>query len=270
MTERREPTINTTTWSAKDAEKLYHMPGWGLGFFRINAEGHVSVHPDRKPGSGLDLYQLALDLNAQGVGLPLLIRFSDILKSRIHDLNADFQRAIQEFGYQGSYQVVYPIKVNQQRHVVEEIVEFGREVNVGLECGSKAELQAVLGLTDRSDHVIVCNGYKDEEFIRLALMGQRLGHQVFLVLERLAEFEILHRLATELGVTPTIGVRIKLATQGAGRWAKSGGENSKFGLGSSQLLQLLDRLQEAGAVDWLRLIHFHLGSQITDIRFVKA
>jgi arginine decarboxylase len=270
LTERREPTIDTTTWSAKDAEKLYHMPGWGLGFFRINAEGHVSVHPDRKPGSGLDLYQLALDLNAQGVGLPLLIRFSDILKSRIHDLNADFQRAIQEFGYQGSYQVVYPIKVNQQRHVVEEIVEFGREVNVGLECGSKAELQAVLGLTDRSDHVIVCNGYKDEEFIRLALMGQRLGHQVFIVLERLAEFDILHRIATDLQITPTIGVRIKLATQGAGRWAKSGGENSKFGLGSSQLLQLLDRLQEVGAVDWLRLIHFHLGSQITDIRFVKA
>jgi arginine decarboxylase len=154
--------------------------------------------------------------------------------------------------------------------VVEEIVEFGREVGVGLECGSKAELQAILGLTDRTDHVIVCNGYKDEEFMRLALMGQRLGHTVFVVLERLAELDTLRRVAEELGVIPTLGVRIKLATQGSGRWAKSGGEQSKFGLSASQLLLLLEKLRELGAQDWLKLIHFHLGSQITDIRYIKS
>jgi len=268
---RQESTINATEWSIRDAEKLYNMQGWGLGFFRVNAEGHVAMHPDRKAGSpGLDIYRLALDLNAQGIGLPLLIRFSDILHARIRDLHADFQRAIQEFSYQGAYSVVYPIKVNQQRHVIEEIVEFGREVGVGLECGSKAELQAILGLTDRTDHIIVCNGYKDEEFMRLAMMGQRLGHTVFVVLERIAEFEILCRVAREMGVTPRLGVRIKLATQGSGRWAKSGGEKSKFGLGASQLLFLLERLKAAGADEWLKLIHFHLGSQITDIRFIKA
>ncbi len=266
----RERAINTTTWTVKDAEKLYNMSGWGLGFFRINQDGHVTVHPDRKPGHGLDLYQLALDLNDQGVGLPLLIRFSDILRARLHDLTADFRRAIQEFDYQGSYQLAYPIKVNQQRHVVEEILEFGRDVGVGLECGSKAELQAILGLTDRTDHLIICNGYKDEEFMRLALTGQRLGHSVFIVLERLAEFETLRRVAAEMDVTPTLGVRIKLATQGSGRWAKSGGEQSKFGLTATQLLGLLDRLEATGARDWLKLIHFHLGSQITDIRFIKA
>ena len=266
----QERAISTNGWTIKDAEKLYNMQGWGLGFFRVNADGHVTVHPDGRPGSGLDLYRLALDLNAQGVGLPLLIRFSDILKARIHNLHADFQRAIQEFGYQGGYNIVYPIKVNQQRHVVEEILEFGREVGVGLECGSKAELQAILGLTDRSDHIIVCNGYKDEEFMRLALMGQRLGHTVFIVLERQAEFETLRRTAEELGVAPTMGVRIKLATQGSGRWAKSGGEKSKFGLGVSELLQLLKRVEKANAREWLKLIHFHLGSQITDIRYIKA
>jgi arginine decarboxylase len=262
--------INTADWAIKDAEKLYNMAGWGLGFFRVNPEGHVTMHPDRKPGRGLDLYQLALDLNDQGIGLPLLIRFSDILRARLHDLSADFRRAIQEFGYQGDYTVAYPIKVNQQRHVVEEILEFGRDLGVGLECGSKAELQAILGLTDRTDHLIICNGYKDEEFMRLALMGQRLGHPVFIVLERLAELDTLRRVAKELDIVPTMGVRIKLATQGSGRWAKSGGEQSKFGLGASQLLALLDRLDQAGAKDWLKLIHFHLGSQITDIRFIKA
>jgi arginine decarboxylase len=266
----QEPTISSPEWTIKDAEKLYNMHGWGLGFFRVNPEGHVTVHTDRKPGPGLDLYQLALDLNAQGVGLPLLIRFSDILRSRIHDLHADFQRAIQEFGYEGRYTVVYPVKVNQQRHVVEEILEFGAEVGAGLECGSKAELQAVLGLTDRTDHIIVCNGYKDEEFMHLALMGQRLGHPVYVVLEQPGEFDTLARAAEAVGVTPTMGVRIKLATQGAGRWAKSGGEQSKFGLGATHLLRLLERLQATGRKDWLKLIHFHLGSQITDIRYIKA
>jgi arginine decarboxylase len=247
------------------------MQGWGQGYFRINPEGHVAVHVDgNRSGAGLDLHRLALDLNAQGMQLPLLIRFSDILKARIELLATEFGRVIDEFGYEGSYTTVYPIKVNQQRHVVEEIVEYGGPYGVGLECGSKAELQAVLGLTDRTDHLIVCNGYKDEEFLRFALMAQRLGHRVFIVVEQLAELDEILKVADEIGVEPTLGVRVKLATEGRGRWAKSGGERSKFGLAAPQLLRLLERLDTLGRRGSLKLLHFHLGSQITDIRYIKA
>jgi len=246
------------------------MSGWGLGFFRISPEGHVTVHPDANRKRGLDLYHLAMDLHAQGVGLPLLLRFSDILRARIQALTGEFGNAIKEFGYEGTYTTVYPVKVNQQRHVVQEIVEFGAPFGVGLECGSKPELQAVLGLNESANHLIVCNGYKDEEFMRLALMGQKLGHTVMVVLEQLNELDVLLKLADEMGVQPTAGVRIKLATEGSGRWAKSGGERSKFGLSAVELMRLLDRLGELGRKDILRLVHFHLGSQITDIRYVKA
>jgi arginine decarboxylase len=258
------------SWTTKDAEKLYNIQGWGQGYFRVNPEGHVAVHPGRDPKQGLDLFQLALDLEAQGVRLPLLVRFSDILKSRLEMLAEAFASARKEFGYEGSYTTVYPIKVNQQRHVVEEIVEFGTPLGVGLECGSKPELQAVLGLSEGTDHIIVCNGYKDEEFLRLAMMGQKLGHDVFIVVEQLNELESLLRVAAEIGVKPNIGVRIKLATEGSGRWAKSGGERSKFGLNATQLTRLCARLEAEGMKDQLRLVHFHLGSQITDIRFIKA
>jgi arginine decarboxylase len=263
-------SVAAMSWSVKDSEKLYNMPGWGHGFFRINSEGHVTVHPEGKSGGGLDLYRLALDLSAQGMQLPLLIRFSDLLKSRIELLAAEFRRAIDEFQYEGRYTTVYPVKVNQQRHVVEEIVEFGTPYGVGLECGSKAELQAVLGLTSRTDHLIICNGYKDEEFLRFALVAERLGHQVFIVIEQFAELEPVLRIAAELGVTPRLGVRIKLATEGRGRWAKTGGERSKFGLSAPQLLRVLERLDELDRRQCLKLLHFHLGSQITDIRYVKA
>jgi arginine decarboxylase len=267
---RRSSKIAATSWTIADAEKLYNMKGWGLGYFRINAEGRVVVHPDANPKRGLDLHRLALDLHAQGVGLPLLLRFSDILKARIETLATQFQTAIKEFGYDGTYTTVYPIKVNQQRHVVEEIVQFGAPFGVGLECGSKAELQAVLGLTDRGDHIIVCNGYKDEEYTRLALMGQRLGHTVYIVIEQTSELDTLLMVADEMKVVPTLGVRIKLATEGSGRWAKSGGEKSKFGLSAVELVKLLDRLTELKRKDLLKLVHFHLGSQITDIQYIKA
>ncbi len=271
----RSRTIATTVaappnWTIKDAEKLYNMTGWGLGYFRVNPEGHVTVHPDANRKRGLDLFQLAMDLNAQGVGLPLLLRFSDILRSRLQSLASEFASAIKEFGYEGSYTTVYPVKVNQQRHVVQEIVEFGAPYGVGLECGSKPELQAILGLNETTNHLIVCNGYKDEEFMRLALMGQKLGHTVMIVLEQLNELEVLLKVAEEMGVQPTAGVRVKLATEGSGRWAKSGGERSKFGLGAVELMRLLDELDRIGRKDLLRLVHFHLGSQITDIRYVKA
>ena len=270
----RSPTIATIAalraWTTKDAEKLYNMSGWGQGYFRINPDGHVTVHPDANRKRGLDLYNLAMDLKEQGVGLPLLLRFSDILRSRIHALASEFQNAIKEFGYDSTYTTVYPIKVNQQRHVVQEIVEFGAPHGVGLECGSKPELQAILGLNESTDHLIVCNGYKDEEFMRLALMGQKLGHTVMIVLEQLTELEVLLKVADEMGVQPTAGIRIKLATEGSGRWAKSGGERSKFGLGAVELMKLLDQLERGGRKDILKLVHFHLGSQITDIRYVKA
>ena len=263
-------TVAPPTWTVKDAEKLYNMNGWGLGYFRINPDGHVTVHPDANRKRGLDLYHLATDLHAQGVGLPLLLRFSDILKSRIEALSGEFSNAIKEFGYDGSYTTVYPVKVNQQRHVVQEIVEFGAPYGVGLECGSKPELQAVLGLNEDTRHLIVCNGYKDEEYMRLALMGQKLGHTVMVVLEQLNELDVLLKVADEMGVASTAGVRIKLATEGSGRWAKSGGERSKFGLSAVELMRLLDELERRGRKDILKLVHFHLGSQITDIRHVKA
>jgi arginine decarboxylase len=231
----------------------------------------VVVRPDpNRPERVLDLHELAMDLEEQGVALPVLLRFSDILQTRIEQLSERFESAMREFEYTGGYTTVYPIKVNQQRHVVEEIFEFGRKHQVGLECGSKPELQAVLGLTESTEHLIVCNGYKDEEFMRLALMGQKLGHRVFIVLEQLSELDVLLDAAADLGVAPTAGVRIKLATEGSGRWAQSGGEKSKFGLSAAELMKLVDRLRERGQLDVLKLIHFHLGSQITDIRHVKA
>jgi arginine decarboxylase len=258
-------------WTVESARTLYNIEGWGLGFFDINEAGHVVVRPDReKTDRELDLFELANDLEEQGVGLPLLLRFSDILRSRIESLNQKFAHAREEYSYTGGYTTVYPIKVNQQRHVVEEIVEFGKSAGVGLECGSKPELQAILGLAEHTDHMIVCNGYKDDEFMRLALMGQKLGHQVFIVLEQLSEVDVLLSVADELGVTPNAGVRIKLYSEGSGRWAKSGGEKSKFGLSTAQLVKLVDKLKGLGRLDILKLIHFHLGSQITDIRYIKA
>ena len=258
-------------WTIDSARTLYNIEGWGIGFFDINDKGHVVVRPDSdNPERELDLFELASDLEEQGVGLPLLLRFSDILCSRIESLTERFKRATREYEYTGGYTTVYPIKVNQQRHVVEEIVEFGKASGVGLECGSKPELQAVLALAEHTDHLIVCNGYKDEEFMRLALMGQKLGHKVFIVIEQLSEIDVLLQVADELGVTPTAGVRIKLHSEGSGRWAKSGGEKSKFGLSTAQLVKLVDRLRDENRLEVLKLIHFHLGSQITDIRYIKA
>ena len=257
-------------WTIEDALECYNVEGWGVGYFGINEKGHVTVHPTKDAERGLDLYEMAQDLEAQGVALPLLLRFSDILRTRVESLAHRFEKAIDDFDYEGKYTTVYPIKVNQQRHVVEEILEFGKTHDVGLEVGSKPELQAVLALSERNDHVIVCNGYKDEEFIRLALMGQKLGHTVFIVLEKINEVDLLLRVAEEMEVTPTAGVRIKLASTGSGKWAATGGERSKFGLNASQLMLVLDKLEAAGKLDILKLIHFHLGSQIPDIRNVKT
>jgi arginine decarboxylase len=259
----------TQAWTVNDARELYNVDGWGVGYFGVSDSGHVTVHPTKEEGRGLDLFELAMDLEAQGIGLPLLLRFSDILCTRIQTLAERFQRAIDDYDYKGGYTTVYPIKVNQQRHVVEEILKFGQPHHAGLEVGSKPELQAVLALTERTDHIIICNGYKDEEFMRLALMGQKLGHEVFIVIEKISEVDTLLKVAEEMGVEPMAGVRVKLASTGSGKWAESGGERSKFGLNSSQLIRVLDKLEAAGKRHILKLLHFHLGSQITDIRNVK-
>jgi arginine decarboxylase len=257
-------------WTIDSARALYNVEGWGAGFFDVNESGHVIVRPDKeRPDRIIDLYEITNDLEEQGIALPVLLRFSDILRSRIEALTTRFEQAREEFGYNGGYTTVYPIKVNQQRHVVEEIVEFGKSHRVGLECGSKPELQAILGLAENTDHIIVCNGYKDEEFMRLALMGQKLGHQVYIVIEQLSEIDVLLQVADEMQVTPTAGVRIKLASRGFGRWKESGGEKSKFGLNAAQLMQAIDKLRALNRLDMIKLVHFHLGSQITDIRFIK-
>ena len=259
-----------TTWSIDAARVLYNVEGWGAGFFDINDQGHVVVRPDKeRPERVIDLFEITNDLEEQGIALPVLLRFSDILRSRIESLTTRFEQAAEEFAYSGGYTTVYPIKVNQQRHVVEEIVEFGKAHRVGLECGSKPELQAILGLAENTEHMIICNGYKDEEFMRLALMGQKLGHQVYIVIEQLSEIDVLLQVADEMQVTPTAGVRIKLASRGFGRWKESGGEKSKFGLNAAQLMQAIDKLRALNRLDMIKLVHFHLGSQITDIRFIK-
>jgi arginine decarboxylase len=258
-------------WTIEQAKALYNVEGWGAGYFDVSERGRIVVRPDRDhPDRSLDLFDLANDLEEQGVGLPVLLRFSDILRSRIESLSERFEAAIREFEYAGGYTTVYPIKVNQQRHVLEEIVQFGAAHGVGLECGSKPELQAVLGLSESTGHMIVCNGYKDEEFMRLALMGQKLGHRVFIVIEQLSELDVLLAAADDLGAPPTAGVRIKLSSEGAGRWAQSGGERSKFGLNTVQVVKLIDRLRAAGRLDLLKLVHFHIGSQVTDIRYIKS
>lgn len=260
----------STKWTVDDSKELYQVEGWGIGYFDINEAGHVTVHPTKERNRFLDLFELCRDLEQQGVGLPVLLRFSDILRTRVQELSNCFQVAMKEVEYSGGYTTVYPIKVNQQRHVVEEILGFGRAFGVGLEVGSKPELQAVLALTETTDHLIVCNGYKDEEFMRLALIGQKLGHQVFIVIEKESEVDVLLRVANSMGVLPNAGIRVKLASEGSGKWADSGGERSKFGLTSPQLIRVIDKLRNAGRLEILKLLHFHIGSQIADIRSVKV
>ena len=256
-------------WTIEDARTLYNIEGWSVGYFDINEKGHVTVHPTKEPGKGLDIFELASDLQAQGVGLPILLRFPDILRTRIETLVSRFAAAMAEYDYDGGYTLVYPIKVNQQRRVLEELVAAGDVHGVGLEVGSKPELQAVLALSERPNHLIICNGYKDEEYLYLALMGQKLGHEVMVVIENISEVDLLLKLADEMEVQPTAGVRIKLSSAGAGRWSETAGEKSKFGLSASQLMRVVEKLKAVGCTDILTMVHFHLGSQIPDVRNIK-
>ncbi len=256
-------------WTAKDAADLYEVPNWGKGYFSVNARGHVAVHPGKAPRQAIDLKQLVDRLQARGIHTPVLIRFGDMLRNQLAELHGAFQTAIADHGYTAGYQCVYPIKVNQQRQVVEEVLEYGRPYRFGLEAGSKPELLAVIALAD--EHTpIVCNGFKDDRFVETALLAQKVGRQIFLVIEKYTDLETILRYAERLDVRPLIGVRVKLASVGSGRWQSSGGHRSKFGLTVTELLRALDELKRRDMADCLNLLHFHLGSQITNIRHIKG
>jgi arginine decarboxylase len=258
----------TRRWTVADAAELYEVAAWGKGYFSINDLGHVCVHPNKDPRRSIDLKQLVDRLLARGIQTPVLIRFGDILKHRLGDIHAAFQQAIREHDYKGGYQCVFPIKVNQQRQVVEEVMDFGRPYHFGLEAGSKPELLAVIAVAS-NDMPIVCNGFKDDEFIETAMLAQKIGRQIYLVVEKYTDLGVILQKAEEVGVRPQIGVRVKLATPGSGRWQSSGGYRSKFGLSVSEILRLLAELKARNMHDCFKLLHFHLGSQITNIRHIK-
>ena len=256
-------------WTIENSKDLYNIRGWGLEYFDINNKGHIIVQPQNGNNHSIDLKELVEDIQAKGYSLPALIRFSDILKASISNLANAFNKSIKEYSYDGTYHGVYPIKVNQQKQVVEEIIKFGRPFNFGLEAGSKPELHAILAILDNPEALLICNGYKDETFIRLALMSQKLGKRVFIVVERPGELKIIDQVAKEIDIKPNIGLRIKLTSAGEGRWAESSGEYSKFGLNSMELIDALDFAEQHNIKSCIRLIHFHLGSQITNIRRIK-
>ena len=256
-------------WTVRDSIELYNVANWGTGFFTANDKGHVEVRPRGDQGSGIDLLDLVQDLDQRGLRTPLLVRFSDILASRVQGLCAAFAKAIGEYGYKGGFRGVYPIKVNQQRHVVEEIVEYGASQGVGLEAGSKPELLIALAILDTPGSLIICNGYKDRAYIETALLAQRLGRQPIIVVDRFREVDLIVKLARELGIRPHIGVRARLTTKGAGKWVESTGDRSKFGLTAVEIVEAVDLLRAEGMLDCLELLHFHIGSQITAIRAHK-
>ncbi len=256
-------------WTVTDSMEVYNVGQWGAGFFGINPAGNVVVSPSGATGPSFDLKELVDELQQRGIELPLLIRFSDILRTRIDQLNAAFDKAMAEHDYHGSYMGVFPIKVNQQRHVIQEIVQYGRPHRFGLEAGSKPELLAVLAMLEAPEPLIICNGYKDIEYIDMALWGTKLGKQVVIVIEEFAELARVLDRAKVLGVSPKIGFRTKLSSRGSGRWQESGGATSKFGLSVSDILRAVELLRSADMLDCLVLTHFHLGSQVTNIRSIK-
>jgi arginine decarboxylase len=257
-------------WKVHDAAETYGIRNWSKGYFSVNKSGHVAVHPNKLPEQAIDLKSLIDQIQARGIQLPILLRFTDILRHRMGEIHDAFRNAIREFDYQGNYCCVYPIKVNQQRHVVEEILDFGRPFNFGIEAGSKPELLAVLALTNGQETPIICNGFKDDEFIKMTVLARKIGKQIIPVVEKFTELEAIVRHAQELNVKPVIGVRVKLASRGAGRWKSSAGYRSKFGLTITEVLEVFDYLKQRELSDCLQLVHFHLGSQITNIRNIKS
>jgi len=262
-------TSTTRAWSVHDASELYEVSRWGHGYFSVNSAGHVQVHPTKDPARSIDLKELVDRLQLRGISLPVLVRFTDILEHRLGEIHAAFQGAISQHQYQGGYSCVYPIKVNQQRQVVEEVLNFGRRYKFGLEAGSKPELLAVMALAD-NETPIICNGFKDAEYIEAAMLAQKIGRNIIPVVEKYTELGLILEAADKIGVRPQIGMRVKLASRGSGRWQSSGGFRSKFGLTVTEIMRGLDELKSRDMQDCMKLLHFHLGSQITNIRIVKG
>jgi arginine decarboxylase len=262
----REPADR---WSIAEAGELYDVASWGKGYFAVEPNGHVWVRPDKDPARGIDLKELVDNLQLRGISLPILIRFGEILKHRLGEMHQAFQNAIAEHNYTSGYCCVYPIKVNQQRQVVEEVFEYGRKYKFGLEAGSKPELLAVLAIAD-NETPIICNGFKDDEYIEMVMLAKKIGRQIIPVVEKYTELDLILKHSARVGVRPVIGLRIKLASRGSGRWKSSGGYRSKFGLTVTEALRALEQLKSLGMEDCLQLLHFHLGSQITNIRQIKA
>jgi arginine decarboxylase len=256
-------------WTIEDSKELYNINGWGTSYFGINEKGDVYVTPC-KDNTQIDLRDVMDELALRDITPPVLLRFPDILDNRIEKTASCFAKAKKEYDYKGENFVIYPIKVNQMQPVVEEIISHGRKFNLGLEAGSKPELHAVIAVQCQSDSLIICNGYKDESYIELALLAQKMGKRIFIVVEKLNELDIIANTAKKLNVRPNIGIRIKLASSGSGKWAESGGDASKFGLTSTELLTALEKIEDMGLHDCLRLIHFHIGSQITKIRRIQT
>ena len=257
-------------WTVADSRELYNVPSWGRDYFSVTDRGHVAVTPNGPGGPEIDLLALVEDLRKRELDTPVLIRFSDLLARRIDELHRSFQTAIDEYDYKNDYRGIFPIKVNQQRHVVEEMLRYGRPHHLGLEAGSKPELLVALALLDDPDAFIICNGYKDEEYVETAILAQKLGRTPIIVIDRLKELDLILGVARRLGVKPHIGVRAKLSARGAGKWQESTGDRSKFGLTAVELVDVIERLRGESSLDSLRMLHFHIGSQITSIRAIKG
>ncbi len=255
-------------WSIEDSNEIYNISGWGSSYFGINEKGNVVVTP-RQNGHKIDLKEIVDELTLRDVSMPVLLRFPDILDDRIETLVRSFRNSAEEYSFNGKYYTVYPIKVNQSRPVVEEILRYGTKFNIGLEAGSKPELQAILALSSNPDALIVCNGYKDETFIELALLSRKMGKNVIIVVEKFNELKLINKIAKKIKVEPSIGLRVKLSSSGSGKWEDSGGDNSKFGLNSVELIEAVEYARKNNLLQNIVLVHFHIGSQVTNIRKIK-
>ncbi|MBI5386304.1 MAG: biosynthetic arginine decarboxylase [Verrucomicrobia bacterium] len=264
-----EPASATPAWDLQAARNLYSIHRWGSKYFDINDAGHVVAMPLQDAGAAVDINDVIEEAKARGLKFPVLIRFQDILRHRVESINTAFRNSIKEYNYQGNYRGVFPIKVNQLREVVEEILDAGKPFNFGLEVGSKPELFAGLAMQSQMGSLIICNGYKDAEFVRMALVGNKLGRKVIMVVEKLEELRQIITISKQIGVEPLVGIRMRLVCKGAGRWSESGGENAKFGLNTAELLAALDLLKAENLTHCFKLLHFHIGSQVPDILTVK-
>ncbi|MBV6434651.1 MAG: Biosynthetic arginine decarboxylase [Bryobacteraceae bacterium] len=269
MSDRDTVWEPTGRWTIHDAADLFDVDRWGKGYFSVGENGHLWVHPAKDPNRKADLRELVHQLTLRGISPPILIRFGEILQHRLGEIHGAFRNAIEEHKYQGNFSCVYPIKVNQQRHVVEEVVAYGKPFGFGLEAGSKPELLAVLAIAD-NDTPIICNGFKDDEYIEFVMLAKKIGRRIVPVVEKYTELDLIIKYSNKIGIRPEVGLRIKLASRGSGRWKSSGGYRSKFGLTVSEALQALDLMKSLGMADCIKLLHFHLGSQITNIRQIKG